>query len=65
MIDFTNYPKGAIRIRPAEDRLTELMEILNRILSERALAPALAGKIYGKLDVLFISIFWEAWPGLS
>ena len=52
MMDFSTYPKGPICIRPAEDRLTELMEILQRILTERALAPALAGKIYGKLVFL-------------
>ena len=57
MMDFESYPRGPICIRPAEDRVTELLDVLQRILTDRALAPALAGKIYGKLMFLSSQYF--------
>ena len=44
-------------IRPAGDRLVELLTILERILLEATLAPALAGKLYGKLMFLSSQYF--------
>ena len=61
VFDFTIYPRGAICIRPAEDRLTELMEVLKKMLSERALAPALAGNIYDTWMLLSSQYF--GWLG--
>ena len=59
MIDFTDYPCAAMCIQPAEDRISELLEVLKRILSDRALSPALAGKIYGKLMFLSSSMLGD------
>lgn len=44
-------------IRPAEDRITELLDVLEKILTNGCLAPALAGKIYGKLMFLSSQYF--------
>ena len=44
-------------IRRTEDRLSELLEILQKILGDRALAPALAGKIYGELMLPYSQYF--------
>ena len=49
ILDFRCYPKSPMLIRPASDRMDSLKALLGQVLEERRLAPALAGKLYGKL----------------
>ena len=57
MVDLSMHPHGPLVIRPAEDRMTELMGILEGIVINATLSPALAGKLYGKLMFLSSQYF--------
>ena len=57
MIDLSLYPLSPMVIRPAGDRIDDLLNVLMGILSSERLAPALAGKLYGKLMFLSSQYF--------
>ena len=57
MIDLSSFPSGPIRILPASDRITSLVQVLEGILESERLSLGQAGKLFGKLNFLASQYF--------